>query len=277
MHALNDRSIKASTAGTPESNSEHVRSSLARGLQEFSPAPCAHDGNFVIVGSGPSVTDFIEEIRIERSLGRSICAINGAHDLLVDNGIEPDLFVTCDPRIIPRFEKPSDRCCYLLASRCHPEMFEKVKGKKIILWHSFSSKLDAPVPQAGKDVLTWDDFMPEEECEPWRGRLGIGGGSTSGLRAIYLAYLMGFRKVILYGMDSCLAPDKKTKRFSGEDIGKGKLVDVIVGGKRFWCNGAMAKQASEFQPAISHFPDLSIEVKGNGLLAEIMKVRNQRA
>lgn len=275
MHILNDRSLKALTYGTVESNTENVRSALARGLQEFSPAPCVHDGTFVLVGSGPSLPSFLDDIKKEREKGRPICAINGTHDWLVDNGVEPDLFVTCDPRVIPKFGKVSDRCCYLLASRCDPEMFEKVKGKRVILWHSFSSKLDAPLPQSGN--MVWEDFMPEEECEAWRGRFGVGGGSTSGLRAIYLAYIMGFRKVILYGMDSCLAPDKKTKRFTGEDIGKGKLIDVIVGGKRFWCNGAMAKQAAEFQPVISHFPDLKVDVKGDGLLAAIMSARSKIA
>ncbi len=278
MHQLSDRSIKALHAGTAEGNSDHIRSALARGLPEFQPALCAHDGNFVIAASGPSLPSFVEEIKSEREKGRTICAINGAHDFLCGHGIEPDLFVSCDPRItvLANIQKESPKTKYLLASRCHPSLFD-LKGKQVVVWHSFSSKTDAATNPT-KPVMTWDDFEPDEECEVWKGRLGVGGGSTSGLRAIYIAYLMGYRRIILYGMDSCLAADRRTKRFSGENVGNGKVVDVVVGGsgRRFWCNGAMAKQASEFQAVLSILVGLNVTSHGNGLLTEILKQRALR-
>lgn len=276
MYQLSDRSIKALHAGTAEGNSDHIRSALARGLPEFQPALCAHDGHMVIVGSGPSLPSFVDEIMEERGKGRTICAINGAHDFLCGHGIEPDLFVSCDPRItvLSNIQKTSEKPKYLLASRCHPSLFD-LKGKQVVVWHSFSSKTDAAT-NPPKPMMTWDDFEPDDECEVWKGRLGVGGGSTSGLRAIYLAYLMGYRRIILYGMDSCLAEDRHTKRFSGENVGTGMVVDVIVGGRRFWCNGALAKQATEFQPIINQLPGLVVDVKGDGLLAAIMSERRKR-
>jgi hypothetical protein len=278
MYELTSRSIQTVTAGTPESNADNIRSALARGLPEFSPTPCIHDGTFVIVGSGSSLPSVVESIMEERKKRRPICAINGAHDFLVENGIEPDLFVSVDPRttILENVKHKNDRTAYLLASRVNPAVFDHLKDKNIIVWHSWSSRTPIPPTAEPGKVLRWQDFDPLPECEVWRGRFGVGGASTSGLRTINLAYLMGFRNMHLYGMDSCLAADKYTKRFSGENIGDSKCIDVIIDGKRFFCNGALASQAMEFQQVISMFKDMRMTVFGGGLLAAIMEAREKR-
>src|SRR3990167_855282 len=69
-----------------------IDTNAARGLPELSPSVIAHDGTMVLVGSGPSLPTFIEEIRAERERGRPILAVKGAHDLLCQHGLEPDLF-----------------------------------------------------------------------------------------------------------------------------------------------------------------------------------------
>lgn len=276
MQTLTLRSLRVQEAGETSPTSDNVRSALARGLPEFSPAICFNDGHFVVVGSGPSLPSFVDEIKAERGKGRPICSIKGAHDFLIDNSLEPDLFVSCEPRDRP-LKKTSARTTYLVASRCHTDLLDQLEKDKreVVLWHSASSRPDAPVPE-GEGILEWDELNLTEECEVWRGRYGVGGGTTSGLRAIYIGFLMGFRKFVLYGFDSCLAKDKFTKRFSGENIGKSKLIDVIVGGKRFWCNGALAQQAVEFQKLYEGMPNISIEAKGEGLIAEILKTRRAR-
>lgn len=273
MHALTLRSIKVQKAGTEEANASNIRANLERGLQEFQPALTANDGHFVIVGSGPSVISFLAEIRQERDDARPICAIKGAHDWLIDNGLEPDFFVTCEPRMRPMRHK-SERTVYLLASRCTPELFEFLADKRIVIWHSLAAPKRLH-PKPGQTSFSWEELEPDEECEAWRGRFGVGGGTTSGLRAINLGYLMGFRKFILYGFDSCLSGDRDTKRFTGEGVGEGWKTDVIVGGRRFWCNGALAMQAVEFQELYRGM-DMRVEVKGDGLLAAIVAERHKR-
>jgi hypothetical protein len=60
----------------------------------------------------------------------------------------------------------------------------------------------------------------------------------------------------------------------------GVTVDIWVGGptgKKFNCNMAMAQQANEFQKLFEVMPDLNLDVKGPGLIAEIMRVRDQQA
>lgn len=275
MQALTLRSLKVFEAGRDFPTSNHISGALARGLPEFTPAVAFNDGSCVIVGSGPSVTSFLPEIAGERRNGRFIVAINGAHDWLVENGVEPDWFVTCDPRPMPQnLRRVNERTTYLIASRCNPQTFDALKGRNVILWHSASSNaIHTPLP--GTERIEWADLDLTDECETWRGRFGVGGGSTSGLRALYLGFLSGFRKFILYGFDSCLAPDGDTKRFTGERVGGAKRVDIIVGGRTFWCNGALAQQANEFQE-VYQLPNITIDAKGDGLIAAIIAERRNR-
>ena len=109
------------------------------------------------------------------------------------------------------------------------------------------------------------------------GKLAVGGGTTSGLRAINIGYLLGFRNFVLYGYDSCNRADG-LKRFTGEHTGP--AIDIWVGGpsgKKFNCNMAMAQQANEFQKLFEVMGDITVDVKGPGLIAEIMRVRNEQA
>lgn len=239
--------------GTVESNGDNIESAIARGLPEISPAICSHDGTFVIVGSGPSLPQFVDEIKAEREKGRPICAINGAYDFLVDSGVTPDLFLTVDPRPMPQnVTKPQPETIFLLASRVNPEVFDRLKDHKVMVWHSFSF---------------------EEECKAYGKRPAIGGGSTSGLRAITVAYVMGYRRFAVYGLDSCLAGDNITKRFTGEKAGH--VIDVIVGGRTFYANGAMAQQANECQELMGCMPGITIDFKGDGLIAAIWAERRK--
>ncbi len=258
MHKLAIGSLRVQQAGNTDSNSENIQSALARNLPELTPAVCSHDGSFVIAASGTSLPDYVEEIRKEQESGRPICAVNGAHDLLVKNGITPNLFVSVDPRntVVPNVSLKQQDCIYLLASRCNPELFDHLSDCKVMLWHAWSE---------------------EPECNVWLGKkFGIAGGTTSGLRAINVGYIMGFRKFVLYGMDSCLGKDRDTKRFSGERVGNAYITDVIVGGKRFWCNGALAQQATEFQTYYKYLQSVSFDIKGDGLLSAIVSERKKR-
>lgn len=243
--------IQCQNYGTAEDNSANIRSALARGLPSISPALCAHDGTFVIAASGPSLPSHVEDIRREKSAGRPVCAINGAYDFLIDSQIVPNLFLTVDPRPMPQnVTKPSEETIFLLATRVNPEVFDRLSGHR---------------------VMTWNSYGAEGEAAAYKGHPAIGGGSTSGLRAITVGYILGYRKFVLYGMDSCLAEDRITKRFSGEHAGQ--VIDVIVNGRTFYCNGAMAQQANEFQELFQALPGISIEAKGDGLIAAILEAR----
>lgn len=237
----------------------NIECNTRRGLREFQPAFCAHDGTFVIVGSGPSLAGFADAIRGEKAKGRPICAIKGAHDWLCNQGIEPDLFFSIDPRDRRNnVQCKTENTVYMLASRCDPIMFDHLKSRKeVVLVHTLSS----------------------DEENQWyinKGKYLVGGMSTSGLRAFNMAYMWGFRNFVMYGMDSCNAPDGVTKRIDGSLTGQ--TTDVIIGktGRKFICNIAMAKQAEDFQKLYQMMPDIHVESHGDGLLTAILEERKAK-
>ncbi len=241
----------------------YIEKNIARGLPEFMPALCVNDGTFVVVGSGPSLAEFPEAIKAERAKGRPICAVKGAHDWLISQGIEPDLFVSIEPRDRRNnIQKKSENTAYLLASRCAPEVFDHL------------------VEQAPGRVWIWHAASNDDENSIFRNHkipTAIGGMSTSGLRSVNIGYFMGFRKFIFYGMDSCNSPDGVTKRIDGSLTGQ--TIEVVVGGeggRKFICNVAMAKQADDFQKLFMQMPDITIESKGDGLITAIIADKERR-
>ena len=249
--------ITVQAAGTAEELCSNIRSALSRGLPELTLAPIKHDGHIVLVASGWSMPDYIDEIKAHRRAGRPIVAVKAAHDFLVENGVNPDMWVNLDPRDRTNgIQRLNDHTVYMPASRCPPSTFDYLKGRKVLLWHSWAEgpEMDAIGP----------------------GKLAVGGGTTSGLRAVNIGYLLGFRKFTMYGYDSCNRADG-VKRFTGDVTGP--AIDVFVGGptgKKFSCNMAMAQQANEFQKLFDVMGDITVDVKGPGLIAEIMRVRDQR-
>jgi hypothetical protein len=240
----------------PADPTENIRSALARGLPEFQPTLFPHDGTFVVCGSGPSLPSFIDEIRSERQKRRPICAAKGAHDLLCENGIDPDIFVSVEGK--PRLENVKHKnphTLYLLSSRCSPELFDWLSDCKVLMFHTYSDK-EAPMQELV-------------------GRPLIGGGTTSGLRAVTVGYVMGFARFVMYGFDSCLAGDLR-KRYDSGPMKPEQIVDRWVYGRRFLCNRAMSMQADEVQEYMKLFPDLSMEFKGDGLLAALWADRKRR-
>jgi hypothetical protein len=249
--------ITVQAAGTAEELCSNIRSALGRGLPELTLAPIKHDGNIVLVASGWSMPDYIDEIKAHRRAGRPIVAVKAAHDFLVENGVYPDMWVNLDPRDRTNgIQRLNDHTVYMPASRCPPSTFDYLKGRKVLLWHS------------------WAEGPEMAAIGP--NKLAVGGGTTSGLRAVNIGYLLGFRNFTLYGYDSCNRADG-VKRFTGDVTGP--AIDVFVGGptgKKFNCNMAMAQQANEFQKLFDVMGDITVDVKGPGLIAEIMRVRDQR-
>lgn len=253
---MDELRIAVAPFGDEETIVGNIRYSLSLGLPELQIAPCAHDGTFCIVGSSPSLPTQVDAIRAEQDRGRAICAINGGHDFLMAHGITPDLFITVDPRPMPHnFKHLNKTTVYLISSRCSPETFDTLKEQDLMIWHS------------------WSDNFEQEEIKE---KMAIGGGTTSGMRAINVAYVLGYRSVHLYGMDSCLN-DKREKRWDSDSLFlETQTTDVICGDKSFICNMAMAQQAQDFQGVYDVMGDIHIEVFGGGLLAAILEEREKQ-
>ena len=233
----------------------NMDAAIARGYPQVKEAQAAKTGAILLVASAPSVKGQLELIKKMKAAGSPIVAIKGAHDWLIDNGVIPDYALAIDPqehRIA--FYKPQPSVHYMIASQCHPAMFDNLAGYQVTLWHPYVKK--------GQDR--------PKNC------MLIGGGTTSGLRAISLFYVLGYRQFELFGFDSC--NDGEVLRVNGEGLKEGdKLIEVKIDpqGETFYCNTAMALQAEHFQTYYDYLPDATFNGHGRGLIQAIIKKREQ--
>lgn len=226
-----------------------MRLALLRGLPLVEEFP-VHDNTAVLVGSGPSVKDYLDDIRECRKNGEVIVAIKSAHDWLMENGIVPGYAVAVEPQAKHElwFSKKNSETRYLIASQCNPATFDYLSDCQVYLWHL---------------------YIEEGQTYPPNSIL-VTGGTTSGLRAINLFHALGFRKFKLYGYDSCLQDGQL--RVGGTDNGD-PAVEVICGGESFMTTPPMAAQASEFQNLFTAMPDIEIESHGRGIITKILEER----
>jgi len=201
-----------------------------------------------ICGSAPSFVDTYVEV-----IG-DIFACNAAQDFLVSRGITPkyEMLWDADP-IITQLFTPQHGVRYLVASRCHPDVFDRLDGYDVVVWH------------AGGDECLERLLNERDVQEPI-----VNGGSAAVVRAMFVAYAMGYRDMRLFGVD-CSSKNKKTH-----------LRDSVVPENelRVFCNGVwfettpwLAMQAEDFKiigPALRD-GGTNIVVHGEGLIPHIAR------
>lgn len=229
----------------------NIRSALARKLPELQPSPVPHDGTFVIVGSGPSLADHLKEVRDQQDKGRPIVAVKGAHEFLIKNGITPDIAIMMDaqPKRIECVRSAAEGVVYLIASQCDPVVFDHLQGRDVMLWHAYGGKhCDEAAPDA-----FW-----------------VYGGTTTGLRSIYVGVVLGFRRFILYGFDSSMRDGKRRVVL---DEPPGSIHELSLhDGSKWTTNTAMASQTLEIQNLLNQI-DIHVKAIGDGLLPHVLKLR----
>lgn len=161
---------------------ENIRSALARKLPMigmFRP----HDRVMSIAAGGPSLEDTWKDLR------GVIVTANASLGFLLERDVTPWACGLLDPRPhIADLIEPNPGVFFFVASTCHPRVFDKLQGCKVVLWHASGMPgLDTELP-AGTDML--------------------GGGSTMGLRWFNLGYYMGFRNFEAHGLDSSFRGDR---------------------------------------------------------------------
>lgn len=213
----------------------------------------ADRGHAVLVGGGPSLADTIEEVRRRWRDGQTIFALNGVAKYLIGEGITPEYGVILDPRadnarfIVPGVGE------WLLASQCHPDVFEAAASETASVWHFATEGLP--------------DMVPPEHGSP----LMVGGGITVGITVMGLAFAMGFRELHLYGYDSSDRDTEAHAYRQGEDDAESKRVQAWCEGREFTCGVAMLAQAQAFPQwaALLAEAGATITVHGDGLLPTI--------
>lgn len=207
-----------------------------------------HNGHVAIVAGGPSMADQVGEIAWRKSVGQQVWALNGTAAFLRDKGLIPDAHVIVDarPENVAFLDGAAPETMHYLASQCHPSLFDTAERKT--LWHAASPGM--------AELLTGLRETPL-----------IGGGSTVGLQALVIAYVLGYRKIHLYGFDSSYRGETHHAYPQALNADE-RTVTAIIGDRTFLAAPWMVQQAEEYMTTAAELErdGAIITVHGQGLL-----------
>lgn len=156
----------------------------------------AHERHALLVSAGPTLKDFLPEIRKRQAEGAVIFTVKHAFPILKAAGITPDYTVLLDPRPVEGvsthgvvrtdlFAEAGPEDTFLLATMTHPSVRQYLEGRdcKLVGWHA----------QTGG---TTEADLPE-----FKKGLAIGGGTCAATRLQTIAFVMGFRRLHFFGYD----------------------------------------------------------------------------
>lgn len=214
----------------------------------------ARSGKLAVVASGPSVPDYLDELR---DWPGEIWTVNGAYHYLLENGIVPHGFAGVDP--LPGLKEyitdPHPDTIFYLSGLCDPTVFDTLPRDRIRVW-----------------------FPTQDDVTIGRGLPQIPGGTSVLTRTPFLAHMLGWRDVTLYGCDSSHSHNSRYAYGSGkyrEDSGSktasanNPVMRVICDGKEFFTELPLIKQVSQLG-VIADWKEIKLTYRCGGLLAAYM-------
>ncbi len=232
--------------------------------QQFRPYE-RQNTEIMLLGGGPSLSDFEDEIAEKRGEGMPLVTMNGTYNWCLERNLTPSAQVVIDARDFnARFLTPVvDDCKYFLASQCHPSLFEGLPPDRTFIFHA---GYDANIRQLIDAV--YEQWYP------------VIGGSTVMLRALMLFRMLGYYRFHVYGFDSCLAGENDAFQHHAyhqpendlEDSRR-NIMNVEANGRMFPCYPWMASQAQEFINQVKFLGEheLDMIVYGDGLIANVIQ------
>lgn len=197
---------------------------------------------------GPSLNDTWEELKNFKY----IISCSGSHKFLVDRGIIPTWHVEVDPRAhkTKLIGTPHKDVEYLIASTCHPAVFDLLEGFNVKLWHVFDNQVDA--------IRT----LPTGE---W----AITGGSNVGLRCLTIARFLGFVDLHIFGMDGC---EGVSGKHAAEHPNQPKdRHPCVYDGVTYFTTPGLLECARQTWHELDQLPDATAKFYGQGLVQAMAK------
>ena len=242
------------------------------GIQPILPHGGDGETEVMLLCGGPTLNDFEDEIKEHRANGVKCITVNGTYNWCIERGIKPSLQCMIDARpfmlrMVEQVPGVTDETKYAISSQCNPEIFSKLPHDRTYMWQVSISNDLIPVIKEHYGEM-YEDWFPSP------------GGSTVGLRALMLIRMLGFNKIHVYGMDSCVFPDRHHHAYEQKENDylseKGTIPIVIGDGTRhrkvFQCQPWQAFQAREFEMMVPHMADdTQLQVHGDGLIAYLIK------
>ena len=245
-----------------------------------------HANQAVLVSAGPSWKAHIPEIKARFEGGDHIYCVKHSHDGLIAERIVPKGCFLLDPRdhVKDFVENPHPDIRYICASMCHPTTIRQLMehDARIYLYHALVG--------AGEDKIATKGML-------------VPGGSCSATRGMVVLRLMGYRKMALYGYDSCfydvdldqkadeagLLAEVTVKAFAqngftwegwdnlmasvqGAREQAKKFIKVETNGKEFVTTAELVAASQDFETLSKQMPDVTFEVHGDGMVPAVFEM-----
>lgn len=214
----------------------NVRDCLTRGLPELRHKPQRHE-RLTVVANGPTAR--------HAPLNGPSLAINNALSLFTAQGLAPTYWIGCDPQpLLADFlaDAPPETT-YLVASKCHPSVFDALTGRKVIVWH-----ID--------DVATWGLLEHRD---------AVLSSVSVTICAFEVMSRLGFRKFDVWGWDGCFIDGEANAVAQWINPERRK---VIVGGQTFESTPMWALEAQDAVNKLAGIRE-NIAIHGGGMVGAI--------
>ena len=243
---------KVKYAATPEEHQANVQAAVALGYPSLARGEITTEP-VAIACSGPSLRRTMRELK----QFDKILTCSGAHRYLLEHGIVPTWHMEGDPRAHKAVfvKRPHRRVQYLIASSCHPKMFEMLKGYNVKIWHTL---------QNADHLRSLDHYPP--------GHWVLTGGTNVGMRALVVARVMGYTNLHVFGMD-CSAEGSFHTGDHPNEPDKAKYRTIRIGDRDFQTTTLFLSYAKQFFHEMLQLPDVQVKLYGDGLLQALVQVK----
>lgn len=217
---------------------EQTRNALIRCLPDAVAKPKA----IKIIANGPSAAS--------ADLTGEALAVNGAINLFGEVG--PTYWVAFDPQegvadLLPA--DPPKNTIYLVATQCHPAVFDKLEGRDVRKWH-----VDHPDGQFADGVLS---------------------AVSVTLMAMQLMARFGYRRFDTWGWDGCYLNGRDHAAPQARDPSLVEDIRIRVGEQTFETTTAWAAEAQDACKLLA-VADFKVNIHGGGMIGAIVKARVRR-
>lgn len=246
---------------------DNIRANLAKGLNRLTPHAESADQKVVVLGGGPSLNDYVDEIKEHKKNGAKIVTMNGTYAWAKEHGLWPVTQFMIDAREFnARFVDPvDDKNMYIIAAQCHPTLVDKLPRDRTFISNCNldPGSIDICNEMLG-DMYDFDGWFP------------VPGGSTVMLRCLPALKMIGFRDIEIYGFDSCFRKHEHHAFPQAEndipDMSNDRVAFVEVTGRTFAVEPWHLCQANEFIHLRQLLlRELDIKVHGDGLIAHCIE------
>ena len=214
----------------------------------------------VIVAGGVSLKELWPHIV---SHNGDILALNNAYGFLLERGIVPNYFMLMDARKenINFLDCVRGDVRHFIAAQCHPDVFDRLEGFNATLYLTNNPSTEEVVSRKeGKRKL-----------------LLTGTVGTVGIRALSLAYVLGYKELHLYGYDSSYQ-DGQHHAYKQELNDNLSTIDIHLDNRAYITTPAFAHQASEFcsmaREMVANGFDINLHC--TGLLPDLVAYSNKQ-